>query len=79
MSFFMKEFKGAILSQNHGRSQRGGQLRLKCQGSGQLKLKKARAPSTEMPPMKKIHEKKTLFLYFQFVLASLRTTVINNK
>ena len=45
----------------------------------------ARAPSIEMPPMTKF-DKKVLFLYFQFLLASLRTavgytrtTVINNK
>ena len=40
----MKELKGAILSQNHTRSQGGG--------TG------ARAPSTEMPPMTKILQKK---------------------
>ena len=45
----------------------------------------ARASSIEMPPMTKF-DKKVLFLFFQFVLASLRktigytrTTVINNK
>ena len=61
MFFFMKELKGAILSQNHMRSQVVGE------GS--------RAPSIEMPPMTKF-DKKALFLYFQFLLASLRTTVL---
>ena len=55
----MKELKGAILSQNHRRSQGGGPG-----GPG---------PAIEMPPITKI--KKNLFLHFQFLVASLRTTV----
>ena len=58
--FFMKELRGAILSQNHWRS-----LGV-AEGT--------RAPSMKMPPMTKICQK-TLFLHFQFLLASLRTTV----
>ena len=60
MFFFMKELKSMILSQNHRRSQGGGL------GS--------RAPSIEMPPMTKIYQE-NLFLHFQFLLASLGTTV----
>ena len=66
----MKELIGeAILSQNRWRSQGV------AEGT--------RAPLIKMPPMTKF-VKKTLFLYFQFLLASLllqytRTTVINNK
>ena len=52
----MKKLKGTILSQNH-RHSRGGV----AQGAG--------APSIEMPPMTKIHQK-ALFHHFQFVLAS---------
>ena len=59
----MQELKGAILSQNHWRSQGGDPL---TQG--------ARAPSIEMPPMTKF-DKKALFLDFQFLLASLLATV----
>ena len=44
--FFVKELKGAILSQNHRRSQGGG-------GGGQG----ARATTIEMPPMTKICQK----------------------
>ena len=40
MFFFMKELKGAILSQNHRRSQGDGP---ECPG-----------PSIEMPPMTKV-------------------------
>ena len=55
----MKELRGAILSQNHWRSQGVSK------GSG--------------PPQSKCHQwqkfnKKALFLHFQFLLASLRTT-----
>ena len=60
MFFVIKELKVAILSQNHRRSQ----------GLAQG----ARAPSIEMPPMTKILQK-ALFFHFQFLLASLRTTV----
>ena len=64
--FFMKEIKGAIVSQNHRRSQGGGW------------------PKGPRPPQPKCQQrqkfgKKALFFYFQFVLVSLRTTVINNK
>ena len=61
----MKELKGAILSQNHWRIQ-GVALA-------------AQAPPIEMPPMTKKIDKKALFLHFQFLLASLRTTVTNNE
>ena len=57
----MKELRGAILSQNHWRSQGVAEG--------------ARAPSIEMPPIIKICQK-TLLLHFQFLLASLRTTVL---
>ena len=67
----MKELiRGAILSQNHWRSQGV------AEGT--------RVPLIKMPPMTKICQK-NLFLYFQFLLASLRTsvhvrtTVIYNK
>ena len=60
MCFFMKELKGTILSQNHRRSQGGGPG--------------ARAPSIDMTPMTKIYQK-NFFLHFQFLLASLGTTV----
>ena len=56
----MQELKGAILSQNHWRSQGVTQ--------------RARALSIEMPPMTKF-DKKALFLHFQFLLASLLATV----
>ena len=56
----MKELQGAILSQNHKRSQGVAQG-----GTG---------PQVEMPPMTKIWQK-NLFLRFQFLLAFLRTTV----
>ena len=56
----MKELRGAILSQNHWRSQGV--------------VEGTRAPSIKMPPMEKF-VKKALFLHFQFLLASLRTTV----
>ena len=62
----MKELKGAILSQNHTRSQGGGVFL------------RAWAPSIEMYQQQKF-DKKALFLHFQFLLASLRATVINNK
>ena len=57
----MKELKGAILSQNHRRSQGVAQG--------------VRDPSIEMPSMTKICQKKNLLFHFQFLLASLRTTV----
>ena len=61
MFFFMKELiRGAILSQNHWRSQGV------AEGT--------RAPLIKMLPMTKICQK-TLFLLFQFLLASLRTSV----
>ena len=57
----MKELiREAILSQNHWRSQGV------AKGTG--------APLIKMPPMTKIY-KKTLFLHFQSLLASLRTSV----
>ena len=62
---FMKEFKGAILSQNHRRSQGCGPG-----GPG---------PFNRNATNEKKLTKKVLFLHFQFLLASLRTTVINNK
>ena len=60
----MKELSGAILSQNHRRSQGV------AEGTW--------APSIKMPPTEKFI-KKALFLHFQFLLASLRAIVINNK
>ena len=60
----MKKLKGAILSQNHWRSQGVA--------------KGTRAPSIKMPPIcqSKCQKfvKKALFLHFQVVLASLRST-----
>ena len=56
----MQELKGAILSQNHWRSQGDDPG-----GPG---------PSIKMPPMTKF-DKKALFLHFQFLLASLLATV----
>ena len=56
----MKELKGTILSQNHRRSQGGGPG-----GPG---------PLNRNATDDKIYQKK-LFLHFQFLLASLRTTV----
>ena len=61
----MKELRGAIFSQNHWRSQGVAE--------------ETRAFLIKIPPMAKICQKKALFLDFQFLLASLRTTVINNK
>ena len=61
MFFFIKELIGvAILSQNHWRSQGDGR------GN--------RAPFIKMLPMIKFVQK-ALFLHFQFLLASLRTSV----
>ena len=57
----MKELKGAILFQNHTRSQGGGPG-----GPGPLHRN---ATNDE------ILQKKTLFVHFQFLLVSLRTTV----
>ena len=57
----MKEVKGAILSQNHRRSQEGGPG-----GPG---------PLNRNATNDKTLTKKALFLHFQFLLASLRTTV----
>ena len=57
----MKELKGTILSQNHGRSQgsdSGGPGPLNRNATNDKNL-----------------TKKTLVLHFQFLLASLRTTV----
>ena len=56
----MKKLKGAIFSQNQTRSQ------WVAQGTW--------APSVEMPPATKVCQK-SLFLQFQFLLASLCTTV----
>ena len=61
----MKELKGAILSQNHRRS-RG------CGPGGPGPFNPNATNDTNLT-------KKVLFLHFQFLLASLRTTVINNK
>ena len=61
MFFFMKELiGGAILSQNHWR----------IQGLAEGTL----APLIKMPPMTR-PVKTALFLYFQFLLASLRRSV----
>ena len=57
----MKELKGTILSQNQRRSQGGG---LGCLGP----LNRNATNDTNLT-------KKVLFLYFQFLLASLRITV----
>ena len=57
----MKKLKGAILSQNHRRSQESGPV-----GPG--------IPQLKCHQWQKF-EKKNLFLHFQFLLASLRTTV----
>ena len=38
-----------------------------------------RPPLIEMPPMIKMSQKRLLFLQFQFLSASLRTTVIDNN
>ena len=57
----MKELKGAILSQNHRRSQGGGP-------GGPRPLNRNATNDTNLA-------KKVLFLHFQFLLASLRTTV----
>ena len=59
--FFMKELKGAILSQNHKRSQESsprGPRPLNWNATNDKNL-----------------TKKALFLHFQFLLTSLRTTV----
>ena len=61
--FFMKELKGAILSQNHRRSQGSGP-------GGPEPLNWNATNDKNLP-------KNTLFLHFQFLLASWRTTVIN--
>ena len=60
--FFMKEIKGAILSQNHRRSQGGGGPRRP-------------GPHNRNASNEKKIDKKALLFYFQFVSASLRTTV----
>ena len=57
----MKERKGAILSQNHRRSQGGGPG--------------GRGPLNQNATNDANLTKKVLFLHFQFLLASLRTTV----
>ena len=57
----MKEIKGAILSQNHMRSHGGGQ-------GGPGPLNRNATNDTNLT-------KKVLFFHFQFLLASLRTTV----
>ena len=57
----MKELKGAILSQNHRRSQGGGR-------GDPGPLNRNATNDTNLT-------KKVLFLHFQFLLASLRTTV----
>ena len=57
----MKELKGAILSQNHWRSQGSGL-------GGPGPLNRNATIDTNLT-------KKVLFLHFQFLLASLRTTV----
>ena len=58
--FFMKELRGGILSENHWRSQGVAEG--------------IRAPSIKIHQWQKF-VKKALFLHFQFLLASLRTTV----
>ena len=58
----MKELKGAILSQNHRRSQGGGP-------GGPGPLNRNATKDTNLT-------KKVLFLHFQFLLASLRKTVL---
>ena len=57
----MKELKGAILSQNHRRSQGGGP-------GGPGPLNRNATNDTNLT-------KKVLFLHFQFLVASLRRTV----
>ena len=57
----MKEIKGAIVSQNHRQSQGGG--------TGGL------GPLNQNATNDTYLTKKVLFLHFQFLLASLRTTV----
>ena len=57
----MKELKGAILSQNHRRSQEGGP-----EGPGPLNRNATNDTNLT---------KKVLFLHFRFLLAPLRTTV----
>ena len=61
----MQELKGAILSQNHRRSQGAG-----SGGPG---------PLNRNANNDKTLTKKPCFFHFQFLLASLRTTVLNNK
>ena len=61
----MKELKGAMLSQNHRRSQGDGPG-----GPGPLN----RNVSND-----KKFEKKTLFLHFQFLFASVRTAIHANN
>ena len=61
MSFFVKELNGAILSQNHRRSQKGG--------PGGL------GPLSRNATYNKNLTKKGLFLHFQFLSASLRAIV----
>ena len=58
----MKKRKGAILSQNHRRSQGGGP-------GCPVPLNRNATNDTNLT------KKKVLFLHFQFLLASLRTTV----
>ena len=57
----MKELKGAILSENHWRSQGSGP-------KGPDPLNQNATNDTNLT-------KKVLFLHFQFLFASLRTTV----
>ena len=61
MFFFKKELKGAILFQNHRRSHVGGP-------GGPGPLNRNATNDTNLT-------KKVLFLHFQFLSASLRTTV----
>ena len=61
MFFFMKELKGAILSQNYRQSKGGGP-------GGPGPLNRNATNDTMLT-------KKVLFLHFQFLLASLRTTL----
>ena len=61
MFFLMEELKGAILSQNHRRSQG-------CGPGGPGPLNRNATNDANLT-------KKALFLHFQFLLASLRLTV----
>ena len=66
----MKEFKEKLFF--HERIIAGSYLKIIVVARGVAQG--ARAPSIEMPPLQ-IFDKKALFLHFQFLLASLRTTV----